>query len=432
VKLSEADLWGLISPERSRWGVFAKALEELGARRQRPRGREVPRKDDQGVERSYYLYELDHVVRPTRPGLLDAGDVDVVTAYPTGLKPSDGIFSMGELALAGTRPLVKRAQVEPIDIRAIPTTNRPAEFNGAVGRYDISASALPKSVCVGEPVTLSLAVRGVGNLATLSAPDLANLPELTQHFRVPDEPLAGVMENNAKVFTVSLRPRDVKVKQIPPIPLAFFDPRLERFVTSRSEAIPLHVRPAETLSMDRVVSAAPSAASKPVESSSASLSSVTLDDRTVTPSLLRWPRLLTGGWLAAAMGGPPLAFAGLAVGVRWRTRREKTSRQRLAGRLAKERLGDANDAAKIASTIIGYIADRLDEPVRNMTGSEAVGRLRRNGGSARTLAQATDLLAWCEEFRYGGSSPRDLEKLSTRAKLCVDAIEADMLQGGRS
>jgi hypothetical protein len=432
VKLTEADMWGLISLERSRWGVFGTALEELATRRQRPPGREVLRKDSEGVERRYYLYELDHVVRPAKPGVFDPGDVDVVMAYPMGLKESDGFFSMGELALAGTRPLVKRAEVEPIDIRAIPAAHRPAGFNGAVGRFDISTSALPQNVSVGEPITLTLTVRGDGNIETLSAPNLANLPELTRDFRVPDEPLAGVMENGAKVFTVSLRPRHAEVKQIPPIPLVFFDPRLETFVTSRSEAIRLHVTPAETLSMDRVVSAAPTAVTKPAASSSAPHSSITAEDRTVTPALIHRQRLLTGGRLVAVMMIPPLTFVGLAAGARWRNRRKNTSRQRLAGRLAKERLGDASDPAQIASTVIGYIADRLDEPLRNVTGSEALGRLRRKGGSARTLAQTTDLLGRCEEFRYGGSSPRDLKALTTCARLCVDAIEADVQRGERT
>lgn len=431
VKLSEADMWGLISPERSRWGVFAGALEELASRRQRPRGREVLRKDSEGIERSYYLYEIDHVVHPAGPGRLDAGDVDIVMTYPTGLKPSDGFFSMGELALAGARPLVKRAIVDPMEIRALPAENRPSGFNGAVGRYDISASALPKSVHVGEPVTLTLTIRGNGNLETLSAPDLANQPELERDFRVPDEPLAGVMENGAKVFTVSLRPRRAGVQQIPPIRLVFFDPRLEKFVTSRSEAIPLHVRPAETLSMDRVVSVASGASTDPAKATDASPTATPTDDPVVTPSLLRRTRVLTGGWLTAALICPPLVFAGLATGLRWRRRRETTSRLRQAGRLAKERLRHVDDPEQIASTVIGYIADRLDEPRRSMTGGEAVGRLRHKGGATDTLAQATDLFACCEEFRYGGSTPGDLETLTVRAKLCIDAIEKDLREGGR-
>ncbi|MBN1554270.1 MAG: BatD family protein [Phycisphaerae bacterium] len=427
VKLTEADMWGLISPERSRWGVFAKALDELAAQRQRPRGREVLRKDSEGVERSYYLYELDHVIRPAKPGRLDPGDVDIVTAYPTGLQQADGFFSMGELALSGTRPLVKQATVEPIEIRAIPTDNRPAGYNGAIGRYDISATALPKKVAVGEPLTLTLKICGEGNLETLAAPDLANLPELTKDFRVPDEPLAGVMENGAKVFTVSLRPRDANVKQIPPIRMAYFDPRIERFVTSRSESIRLHVTPAETLSLDRVVSAAPNTetpkAPTPVSPAS------TLTPTTVSPALLRQPRMLTGGRLIATLVAPPLGCIVLATERRRRRRRVDSHRRRLAGKLAKERLTEAEDVTQIASTVIGYIADRLDEPARNLTAAEAVGRLRLRGGSKQILDVAADLLADCEEFRYCPSTPHDLEMLSCRAKQCVDVIEADMRKG---
>jgi hypothetical protein len=53
------------------------------------------------------------------------------------------------------------------------------------------------------------------------------LPELTEDFKVPDEPLAGVVQDDAKLFTVSIRLRREGVVQIPGISPSFFDPREE-------------------------------------------------------------------------------------------------------------------------------------------------------------------------------------------------------------
>jgi len=46
--LGEADMWGLVSIEQSRWGPFRKAVEDMCRNRRRPRGREVLRKDNCG------------------------------------------------------------------------------------------------------------------------------------------------------------------------------------------------------------------------------------------------------------------------------------------------------------------------------------------------------------------------------------------------
>ena len=75
ITLSEADMWQLLVRANRTWGPFAERIQQLAANNQRPVGKEVLRKDRDGVEHSYYLYEIDATIYPKKPGQIDANDV---------------------------------------------------------------------------------------------------------------------------------------------------------------------------------------------------------------------------------------------------------------------------------------------------------------------------------------------------------------------
>src|SRR5215217_2372467 len=92
ITLSEADMWRLIS-DRTTWGPFAERILQLAQNDQRPVGKEVLRKDANGVEHSYYLYQLETTIYPKRPGTIDADNVKIIVNYPTALGRSRGLFA---------------------------------------------------------------------------------------------------------------------------------------------------------------------------------------------------------------------------------------------------------------------------------------------------------------------------------------------------
>ena len=163
ITLSEGDMWRLIS-DRSEWGPFAERIQQLAQNDQRPEGKEVLRKDADGVEHSYYLYQLDATIYPKRPGTIDGNNVKIVVNYPTALGRSRGLFADvfedmpggrpgafgdddgfspfgAQLTVQTVRPLAEQAVVEPINVLPIPTAGRPADYRGAVGQYQIAIDA---------------------------------------------------------------------------------------------------------------------------------------------------------------------------------------------------------------------------------------------------------------------------------------------------
>lgn len=89
--MSANHMWRTIG-QHSQWGPFAETLEKMAAERQSLQGREVLRRDNEGVERSYYLYEIVATFYPKRAGQIEMENVQVVAQYPTNLGQSRDPF----------------------------------------------------------------------------------------------------------------------------------------------------------------------------------------------------------------------------------------------------------------------------------------------------------------------------------------------------
>lgn len=276
ITLSESDVWQLIS-DRTSWGMFAERMSELAAKDQRPGGKEVLRKDSNGAEHSYYLYEVDATIYPKHLGKIDASEVKIVVEYPTALgkardpfagffddmpfpggRPSaldeDSFSPFGRrLTIESVRPIVAEAHADAIEILPIPIADRPTDYRGAVGKYVIATEANPVHVKAGDPIDLMIGVSGTGPMDLVQAPPLAEVSSLTADFKVPTEPLAGFVKGDRKVFSTSIRPRHAGIARIPSIPFSYFDPAIGKFVTVHSEPVSIQVDAADILALDAVV-----------------------------------------------------------------------------------------------------------------------------------------------------------------------------------
>lgn len=405
ITLSADDMWRMISPQTN-WGAFSDRVQELADMGQRPASQEVLRKDRSGEEHSYYLYEIDATIYPQRPGRIDANDVRVVVNYPTALgrgrDPFAGFFDdmpvpsgfgnfFGEddfpspfgprLSVTSARPIVAEAKVEPIDVVPIPTVDRPADYRGAVGQYRIVTQASPSNVQAGDPINLLIGIVGTGPMELVQAPPLADLPELTADFKVPNEPLAGFVQDDRKVFSTTIRPRTAEVTQIPPIPFSYFDPHTSRFVTVHSQPIPVHVDPADTLALDAVVGRHASSGNRadrtgPDDGGAASLSLANYTEDDVLQH--ETASTLSLSWLAFLMAVPPAVVLAI-LGMRNRQRLFRARHWRIGGRRVERTIESAVDAAEVRRALHAHLARRLALNADSADVATVVGALRSSG-----------------------------------------------------
>lgn len=421
--LSEADMWSLLDLEGSELGVFRKALEELAQQRRRPLGRAV-----EVDGRTYYLYDLTTRIQPLRAGPPDLGPLSITLNYPTGLRADRDFFGRRQLSLAGARPLVAVPEVLGLDVLPLPEQGRPDSFAGAVGSFAIRASASPTDAAVGDPITLTLEIEDLSeegtNLALLQAPPLDRDAALVEGFRLPPGSPAGVVDGRTKTFTQTLRPISDEVKAIPPIEFSWFDPQAREYRAARTAAIPITVRPTETMSLSQVVQAdsgSPRSISPPGETApTAGL----LANRPADASLLADEDIDLGPSILAWIMVPPIAAALLAVFLRRRRMLAldpALARASRARRTAVRRLG-IGGADAVATAISGYVADRARLPSPTITRQE-VREVLESHGADETLRDEVDrILRACERARFTGASIDD-PAIAREARAALERLD---------
>jgi hypothetical protein len=449
VALNNAAMWRQIEDRLSQFGPFTSYLQDLASRMQQPRGETVIRDDSRGTPRSYYLYELPATFWPRSTGPVSLDPVRLTISYPTALGRSRSPFSFNDLMISQTRPVSVEASQPVIEVKPLPEEGRPPYFAGAVGEFDIATSALPVSAAVGDPITLTMQIHDrtggrwhADRLDLLQAPLLDRVPTLTEAFRIPPDPLAGVVEGRAKTFTQTIRPRHDRISQIPAIPFAYFDPRKEQYVTVVSEAIPITITPGSTLAMSEVVESA-AAAPRPGGTNGTELTEVAggiLANYGLHDGVLASHSLNPGWGAAAVIAVPPAVFAVVTL-ISRRARRLRTdvryARRRGARRRADQRLrtaltlSDREQADAVAAAVAGYIADRRHLPPGALTRLEVIEQLQRAGVDGEVRGGIEALLDDCELQRYGGGAADgragDGPGLVDRARACLARLERERL-----
>jgi hypothetical protein len=146
----------------------------------------------------------------------------------------------------GRRYPVERS-TEPVKliIKPLPTVDKPEAFTGAVGKYTMDVLAKPTKVKVGDPITLTINIRGEGNIQTIGEPLLS--PEGMKDFKAYDFEAKVTITDRGdgikgeKLFNKVIEPQSEDVGVIPGISFSYFDPDLEKYKTLTYEPVPIEV-----------------------------------------------------------------------------------------------------------------------------------------------------------------------------------------------
>ncbi|ODS31458.1 MAG: hypothetical protein SCARUB_03415 [Candidatus Scalindua rubra] len=142
-------------------------------------------------------------------------------------------------------PVERNTNSIKLKIKPLPESEKPKDFAGAVGKFTMDVLVKPAKVKVGDPVTLSINIRGKGNIKTLGEPTLAL--ENTNDFELyPAEANTTITDKEEgikgeKLFNKVIEPQHENIKATPAISFSFFDPELEKYETITHEPIPVVV-----------------------------------------------------------------------------------------------------------------------------------------------------------------------------------------------
>jgi hypothetical protein len=349
-------------------------------------------------------------VVPQRTGkiTIEPMEADFIVRQQSNRRPRD-IFE--QLMGTGYEEAKYKLRSKPVTIEVLPLPEegKPANFSGAVGNYTFKATLSKDRVKANEAINLTITISGKGNIKLVD-PLKINFPEdfetydpkITQNTNTTDG-LGGT-----KTFDYLLIPRHEGTYKIDQLEFSFFDPAKKAYVVLPSPEFTIHVEKGDPRD----------AAANVYTPQSKEEVKVLGDDiryiKTNKPQFRAIDDYFFGSfWFYTLLLLPVLIFITFVI-VR-KKNREKNSdlvavKERKATKMARKRLLAAERNLKlsnkeqfyveISQALYGYVSDKLNISVANLTKENISNRLRLKGAGDATIAQLIQTIDTCEYARY--------------------------------
>lgn len=393
------------------------------------------------VDGRRYLAERARIAMfPTGPGEYKIGEALLRVTVEDGRRARRDPFDLFGAdpfgMLGGGREVVLKTDPVMVRVRPLPQTGKPANFSGAVGRFELTADVDRRQVKAGEPVTLSVKLAGEGNVKVVPAPDLSTLEGFKVYQSKSEESSRAEADKirGERKWEYVLVPTSSGSVEIPPVTLSAFDPASASYVELATPAIPLAV---EATAMGDVLASGgdPTLAKERVRLRER-------DIRYVKPAPDRLRRAGSAPWARPGFllihAVPLLAFVGTVAMRRHRDRLRsdvRYARRRGAIRKARTRLTAASAAlarnelatvfAEVSGALRGYVADRFHLAAANL--EEAP--VREGFASLGLPSESADaffaMLSACDGARFSplGSDANAAGELVERARKWIAEAE---------
>ena len=376
--------------------------------------------DGEGGKAEYWRYVFDRRFVATEAGEYAFGPATLKGTFAARRSGSD---------LEGKAVYSLAPAIEVI-VRQPPSEGRPPEYIGAIGSFRCGANIMPKEAKVGDPMTLSVWIRGEGSLAKAAAPKLQENQVITDRFKVYDA--TEDLQEDSRTFTYSVRPKSADVTEFPAVALAYFDADAGEYVTLRTDPLSVKITAAEQLRRDEIaVAAGATNRDSGVEVSEEGIfANVTdlkeLRDETVHPD--RW---------FLNLGGMAGLFLILVVARRHADRRAGDSglkRRRQAAARARQRIRTISRQAAanpgkvvdgISQAFVGLVADASDSAETGLTSAGSIERLRDMQIDDGLVSRCGALLEQCDAIRYG-AAPGALNEIVDQAQDLAESLIGEL------
>ena len=193
---------------------------------------EIKRSSLNGKSYNYVTWKKT-LLYPQKEGKLEINPMtlDVSIDVPTNRRDFFGniIYTQTSSKVSSNKKVV--------NVKSLPTENKPEDFFGAVGDFNISLNSNKNELKATESFQVELKISGSGNLKLFSIPDLivpSSLekydPEYSESVKIG---LAGMNGNISNTYTIV--PQFQGKYPIPRVKFSFFNPRLNKYSTIFSD-----------------------------------------------------------------------------------------------------------------------------------------------------------------------------------------------------
>lgn len=356
--------------------------------------------------------EITTLLFPTQAGNL--------TIDPATIRTDGGFFS---------EPIEKQTESLAIQVKPLPQ-GAPAEFNGAVGKFELTATPDKTATRVGEPIVVKYQIRGTGNFDTLPDPKWQN----DTNWRAYDAKAKNESSvqfgqlSGIKTFERTLIPTKEGNFTIPAVRYAYFDPSDAQYHTLEAQAIQVNVAPGDPAQTQNVAPATNASApnNAPVVTNAPAL-------KIAPAQLTSAPKPLSAQPLFWAMFLVPLGLVGidLAFGLRKRyldnnaaERRASRAYQSAMKKVRRIKRDDTTNM-QIARIVLSYLEDRMNRSLLGVPHSSIAQLLMAHQVSSDAAVQVTELLRNGEVTEFGKLRLVSAQDMVTNATEVLTRVEEE-------
>ena len=200
--------------------------------------------------RSFVVTEVKQALFPTREGTLEIDPATLQCEVVTRTRRrrgffDDPFFDDSFFGFSKTETKVLHSRPITVEVRPLPTEGKTPLFNNLVGNFTIDTSISKNKLEVGDTTTLTITIKGKGNIRDAHSPEF---PSLT-HFKIYDDKPTLTVQNSGDtfggIFTIkkALVPLKEGALKVPALAFIYFNPKRERYELCKSSPLEVQVLP---------------------------------------------------------------------------------------------------------------------------------------------------------------------------------------------
>lgn len=208
----------------------------------------------------YLVTEIKTALFATGPGEFTIGPARLEAAVEDMDKPlPSNPFDAFDQDLFGmfkrTKSVILTTDPIKIEVMPLPAENKPVDFKGDVGDFDVSLNIDKNTVEENQPVSLKIKIKGKGNIKTISSPVVPEIQDVRSYESGSSENISkdDYVVQGEKIFEKMLIPKKEGNIIAGPIEYVYFDPVLKDYMRKKVGPLEINVtkskeRPVEKIS----------------------------------------------------------------------------------------------------------------------------------------------------------------------------------------
>lgn len=397
---------------------------------------------NQGARRETYndkIYDT-HIVReyllyPQQSGdlVIEPAQIDIVAQVVVQSRNVDPFFGGGRNFYNVRRHL--ESAPATIDVKRLPSGS-PASFSGAVGRYSIEMMPMSTTTFdANSAATLKVRVSGTGNLSFIQAPKL-ELPNSFEQYNVKSTESirnSSTGTTGYKEFEYPFIARAEGNYTIPAIEFSYFDPSTSAYTVLKTNPFSVTVMP-DNSAGSGAARIERGASKVDIALLGSDIRFIKLGEAKFVP--LRDPLILS--WLYfLIVFGVILIYVVLFVVLRRKIKESKNDalrRGKRASKIAVQRFKSAKSAMdesnerlfyeEMLRGLWGYMSDKLNIPVADLTKECVRDELIKRGGNADIAQDFSTIITRCDEAQYSPMASSQMSDVYGCGLQLLSQIEA--------